>query len=72
MRVSVCRCLCVSVWMGCVTKDVHVPTTWRSGPRYSDFLVCAHSHNSLVVGIGICKSEAGESGSMATQCTLPT
>ena len=34
--------------------------------------MCAHSQNSLVVGMGICKSEAGERGSMATQCTSPT
>ena len=58
-RVDTCACLCVQVSM-CQCED----GVCDKG--------CAHSHNSLVVGIGICNSEAGERGSMATQCTFPT
>ena len=51
------------VW-GCVSKSLEMCTKARVGG-------VVYSHKILVVGVGMWLSTHGDSGSMATQCTLP-
>ena len=61
----VCACMwCLRVVWKCVSKRFETCTKVRVGGM-------VYSHKILVVGMGMLLSTHGDSGSMATQCTLP-
>ena len=65
-RKRVCSCMCCVVYvvLGCVSKGLEMLCIKvRVGSVF-------YSHKILVVGMGMLSTH-GDSGSMATQCTLP-